>query len=150
MASLDTSYLSEYGRQILSEDILYLPEVTSNQRPTVFFRPGNRISPVHPAYWKSNEEGVSYIRFIKVYGSHKQQVPPTYFPEQVCVRIIARYTKAISAITIEECKKAYSELIDPETIRTWLQQKYPGCALSIDSSITVYAIEYLSSGEGYG
>lgn len=139
---INTDYLSESIKQTLGEDVSYAEEVAL-RKPKVFFRPDDRTSPDFPTYVHVDEQGISYIGFITVYGSHAEKRPPVYFEPRTPIRIVQRIAKKIQDITSEECAQAYKELTTQEAVRDWLQKKYPYMTITLDSLITVHRVEYV-------
>jgi hypothetical protein len=139
---INTDYLSESIKQTLGEDVSYAEEV-AHHKPRIFFRPDDRTSPDFPTYAHANEQGISYIGFITVYGSHAEKRPPVYSEPRVPIRIVQRVAKKIQNITSEECSQAYKELTTSESVRDWLQKKYSYMTITLDSLITVHRIEYV-------
>ena len=137
----DTSYLPEFHLQTLAEDVRYVAEVMDHC-PSSFFRPDDRTALSYPGYWKSDRQGISYIRFITKYGSHPRKEPPIFLPMSVPVRVLSREAKRLSGISSEECAAAYRELKSPTAVLEWLKQKYPDHKLDLHSTITLYRVEY--------
>jgi hypothetical protein len=137
----DNSYFSELDLQTIGEDKKYQEEVLE-RHPTVFFRPGDRSAPDHPAYFRADVNGLSYIGFIEEYGSDALRQPPKFLPERIPVRVMSREPKMISEISSDECGGAYEEMKNPDGVLRWLQSKYPNARLTPDSMVTVYKISY--------
>lgn len=140
----DTSYLSEQDFNTVGEDARYQQEVLE-RRPTIFFRPGDRTSPSHPNHLQQHSGSALYIGFIKEYGSHATQKPPTFLSPRIPVRIVSQVAKKICDISSAECTLTYRELSTPEKVLAWLQEKYPTTELTLDSTVTVYEISYKPS-----
>jgi hypothetical protein len=134
-------YPSALDCETLAEDQRHQQEIL-DRRPTIFFRPGDRTQ-ARSGYWAADARGVSFVRFIVQYGDHALGRRPVFLDQAVPVRIRARTAMPLSAVAPAAYAQTYQELAHAPAVFQWLQQKYPTHALTLDSVVTVYAVDYV-------